>query len=233
MHDEARNPLSPFFDVADGLAQLAADPELIFLAETGKQQGRISWLIKMLDELAEIRLRADEGETLEGDAFRAIRLISRLPKSEIIRILIELGLPNDENAILPWRADLKKRKPSRHDKLTAQISDKVNNRFDRQRRQDAIVRRVTLVRFDRECSLPEALEIVAEGSDLTGSGLLSQYLKPMVRSVAAVRADYMAGMKRNRTKGYVEYKANALIGGGYRRLYFGDLVKKGRRPNRK
>lgn len=233
MHDETHNPLSPFFAVADGLAQLAADPELIFLAETGKQQGRISWLKKLLDELAEIQLRADAGETQEGDAFRSIRLISRLPKSDLVRILIELGLPNDDDALLPWRADLKKRKPSRHDKLTAQIADKVDKRFDRQRRQDAIVKRVTLVRINRECSLPEALEIVAKGTDLTGSGLLSHYLKPMVRSVAAVRADFMAGMKRNKAKGYVEYKANALIGGGYRKLYFGDLVKKGRRPNPK
>lgn len=233
MRDEAKNPLAAFVGEMDGLAHFAKDPDLVFLVEAGKQQGRMSGLFRLLDELADIKQRADGGESLEGDAFRAMRLLLRFSKTDIIRTLLELGLPSDEDAILPWRAELRRRKPSRHDKLTSQIRDRVNNRSDRQKKQDSVVRRVTLVRFQRQCSLPEALEIVAGGSDLSVSGLLSEHLRPVIRSVAAVRADYMAGMKRHKPRGFVEYNANALIGGGYRRLYFGDLVKKGRRSKPK
>lgn len=231
MRDEAKDPLSALSSVVDGMAQFASDPELIWLFEAGKMQGRMSGLARILEELEDIRQRARLGEALEGDTFRAIRLLLRFRKSDLIRTVMELGLPDDEEAILPWRADLKRRKPSRHEKLTAEIRGKVGNRFEKQRKQDDIVRRVTLVRFNERCSLPKALEIVAAGTDLSHSGLLSEYLRPVVRSVAAVRSDFMAGMKRHRKKGYVEYKANALIGGGYRRLYFGDLTKKGRRPH--
>lgn len=232
MRDEAENARSPFFEVTEGMAQLASDPDLIFLYERGKMQGRMSDLVAVLDELAAIRQRVQQGEALEGDAFRAMRLLLRFPKREVIRTLLELGLPNDEDAILPWRADLKRRKPSNHDRLTAQIRDKVDHRFNQHRKQDAIVRRVMLVRMNSEVSLPEALKIVAKGDDRGDAGLLGEYSKPVAQSVATVRSYYMAGMRRRKAFGYVEYKANALIGGGYRKLYFGDLIKKGRRPRK-
>lgn len=82
-------------------------------------------------------------------------------------------------------------------------------------------------------TLEEAYEIVAKGHDVRGGGLLGEYLEPPAMSVATVKSYFMAGMRRLKPQGYVEYKANALIGGGYRKLYFGDLARKGRRPRKK
>ncbi len=225
-------PSDPFLGVVEGLGQLASDPELAFLVATGWQQGRTSGLMKVLDELAEIRERGQDSITREGDAFRAMRLLLRFSKSELIRLVMELGFPHDEEAILPWRVELKRRRLSNHDRFTEQLRQRVNHRFNQNRKQDVIVRRVMMVRMNRKVNLPEAFRIVAKGEDHEDTGLLGEYTKPPSRSVATVKSYYMAGMRRLKPLGYVEYKAGPLIGGGYRKLYFGDLVKKGRRPRK-
>lgn len=233
MSDKSSNPLSPFLGVVEGLPELLADPELQFLVETGYMQGRMSRLVERLNELAEIRRRAQNGGSLEGDSFRALRLLSLFSKSDLIRVLMEMGWPSDDDAVLPWRLELNRRSPSSHDRMAAKVKKRVDHRFAKQHKQDAIVLRITMVRRNRDVSLEDAYEIVANGDDFDGGGLLGEYLKPPALSVATVKSYYMAGMSRLRRQGYVQYKAGPLIGGGYRRLYFGDLTKKGRKPGKK
>ncbi len=233
MSDKSGNPLSPFLGVVEGLPELMADPELQFLIEAGYLKGRMSLLLKRLDELAEISRRAQTGVSQEGDAFRALRLLSLFSKSDLIRGLIEVGWPSDDDAFLPWRLELHRRNPSSQDRMFAQVRKSVDHRFKKQHKQDVIVRRIMLVRRDLDVSLQEAYEIVARGDDLKGEGLLDEYVKPTVMSVASVKSYYMAGMRRLKPLGYVEYNTGPLIGGGYRRLYFGELTKKGRKPRKK
>ncbi len=188
---ESSDPLMLLLGKLEDLALLETDRELRFLHEVGKLNQRTRSILRALEVLAEIKSRANQGESREGDAIRAMRILTSLSKSTMIMLLMELGLPNDDDAVLPWRIELKRRKPSRHDKWTAIAKERVNSRLKKQKREDQVVKRVITLRMDQKVTLHEALKIVADRSDLRPEGILSQYFQPKFRSVAAVRVSVM------------------------------------------
>jgi|GEM_PF-6984657 len=199
-----------------GIATLNAvdgEGELAFLIDAGRQQAMIAPLISLLHELVEIWHRARADDMHEGDAFRALRLLAGQAKPDLVRIILELALPSDEEAILPYRMELKRRNPSRRDKVLDEARRKISANEKKRERERSVVLRIMSVRQSTGCTLKQAFQKVAKCEDIVRSGLLAEYAPRQYRSVSAVRADYMAGMSWLKPLGSVHYRTGGIIGG--------------------
>ena len=221
--------------LSQGLAMLdAIAPRAVWeaFAYEGKRRAHLEKINQALSDLDDIAQGARAGELAAGDTFRAMRLLSGFSKSDLIRILLALGFPDDEEALLNWRIDLKWRRPSRHEKMLSKAIKKMDSQERKRKLELEVVRRVMRLRDETGCTFEEAIEKVAACEDYETSGLLASALPKRRRSTSAVRANFMAGMKWLGPVGYVEYRVGGIFGGRKRKLHFAALRRKGRRPKK-
>ncbi len=92
-----------------GLLAIAPSGTCDYLLHYSEAQARAKGLLSIIKELEEIQQLSLLGIQQSGDRFRALRLLKRIPNSELIRLIVELGMP-DAESMLPCRMELKVRR---------------------------------------------------------------------------------------------------------------------------
>jgi hypothetical protein len=219
-----------FFALMDAVA-----PRLVWeaFAVLHERQSKLEQFDETLTDLEQIIGKARSGALADGDTFKAMRLLAGFSKTELIRMIIALGSPDDDGAGSNWRIDLVRRKPSRFQKLMAKAEKKIASQEIKRERELEVVQRVIRLRIEDKCTVEEAIEKVASCQDYPAIGAGSAALPKKVRSISAVRADYIAGMNWIGPAGYVEIRTGGLFSGRLQSLHFEPLRKKGRRPKKR
>jgi hypothetical protein len=228
-------------ELALGLASLLAiAPNETWdrLMEIGRLEGEIENtrkrarpLLATIKELSEIQERGLMGVSEPGDRFRTYRLLLRFSKADLLRLIVDIGLPDSE-AVWPWKMELKARRLPVSRVLDSAEIKRLNRRAALVADEDATVRRVIAYREEVRVSLADAINAVAGGKDW-GGGLLN--IKPRLQSVPTVRAKYMRGIKRAKEVGWVSLptRGGGMFGNKKRLVSLETFIKKGRRPNQK
>jgi hypothetical protein len=146
--------------------------------------------VRKATTLAEILQRHEAGKSEQGDWFKAARLLLTLSKREMIDLALDLA-NRDEVSFFPLLLALVPRKLDHFDRAREKYTNKARREYEKEKRRERTVALVAMRQMDTGESLEEAFKALGKMVGFT---------------YATVKADYMAAIKKVRSRGFAVWQ---------------------------
>lgn len=146
--------------------------------------------VRKVTSLAEILRRHEEGKGEQGDWFKAARLLLSMDRYEMIYLALDLA-SHEVVSFLPVILRLVERKPGAFDRAREKYTNKARREYEKEKRRERTVALVAMRQMDTGESLEEAFKALGKMVGFT---------------YATVKADYMAAIKKVRSRGFAVWQ---------------------------